>query len=239
MTGLRADSAQRLARLTGVFYLLIFILAIFANMAAIGGITVKGDPAATYANLLENIAWFRLAAAAFIIVLIADVIISWSLYLLLRPAGERLSLLAALFRLVYTAMFAAVALNFVEILGILKAGDLIDPATAQAEIYLAFGAYNAGFAVSLIFFAVHLVLIGALLMRVRYLPGFIGVLLILAGLGYTIDGFGQLLFADYGRFGGLISMIVILPALVGEGALMLWLLIRGLAPAKWPSGQVE
>ncbi|WP_370335685.1 DUF4386 domain-containing protein [Parvularcula marina] len=231
---LTASQAQGLARLTGFFYLLIFGFAIFANMVAIGGLVVDGDPAATTANLMENLGQFRLGAAAFVIVLIADVIISWSLYYLLIPAGRKLSLLSALFRLVYTVMFAAVALEFVHILKIVEAGDALSPVNAQAEIYLALKSYGSGFAVSLVFFGIHIFLLGLLLVRAAYLPALLGILLFLAGAGYIVDGMGTLLFADYGPFAKIISMMVILPALVGEGTLTLWLLIRGLNPKKWP-----
>ena len=236
MTVLTPIEARRVARLAGFFYLVIFVLAIYANMFAIGGLVVKGDPASTMANVIENLGTFRLGAAAFIIVLIADVVISWALYEVLKPAGARLSLLTAMFRLIYTAMFAAVALSFVEILEILEAGPALSQTDAQAGVYMALRSYTAGFAVSLIFFAVHLVLLGVLLIRARYLPTLIGVLIILAGAGYAIDGFGTLLFETYGSLANVITMIVIVPALIGEGGLCLWLLLRGLNVKKWPEG---
>jgi formate hydrogenlyase subunit 3/multisubunit Na+/H+ antiporter MnhD subunit len=48
----------------------------------------------------------------------------------------------------------------------------------------------------------------------------LGALLILAGLGYMIDGFGRVLFADY-------SLNLALYTFVGEVVLIFWLLVRG------------
>lgn len=233
MSSLTPRKARDLARLTGAAYLLIFVLAIFAN-ATMMGIGVKGDPAATMAALLARLPLFRLAAAAFIVVLIADVLISWALFYLLAPVGRRRSLLTALFRLVYTGMFAAVALDFVRILEVVEMDPALDPATAQMQVYLAFRSYGAGFAVSLIFFAAHLGLLGYLIIRSEYLPSVIGGLVMLAGFGYALDGFGTLLFETYGPYGGLMTLVVIVPALVGEGLLCLWLLFRGVDAARWP-----
>ena len=234
MSTLTPDAARRLARLAGFNYLLIFIFAMAANMGVVMGLEVSGDPAATFDNILGQVGALRLAAAAFMVVLVADVIISAALYFVLRPAGARLSLIAALFRLVYTAMFSAVALNFVEILTVIEAGELIPRVEAASRVYLALNEFQMGFAVSLIFFAVHLVLLGVLFMRAPYLPGVLGGLLVLSGLGYAADGFGQLLFASYGPFAVPMMFAVLVPAIIGEGALCLWLLIRGLNPSKWP-----
>ncbi len=234
MSALTAKSARAYARLAGFAYLVIFVLAIFANFAALGDLMVKGDPVATASRVRDALDLFRLGVAAFIVVLVADVLVSWALYLVLKPVQPALSLLAAMFRLVYTAMFAAVTLELLGILDVVQAGEAIATADAAQAIYLHLKAYGSGFAVSLIFFAVHLVLLGWLIARAAYLPTVIGVLLVCAGAGYGLDGFGRILFDGYGSLATVMMVVVVVPALVGEGALCLWLLIRGLNTNTWP-----
>jgi hypothetical protein len=57
----------------------------------------------------------------------------------------------------------------------------------------------------------------------------------LAGLGYLTDGFGTILLGSYGAYADIATMAVAIPSLVGEGALMVWLIVRGIDSARFPS----
>jgi len=63
--------------------------------------------------------------------------------------------------------------------------------------------------------------------RSGFFPRFLGVLYGLAGACYLINSYA-FFFAP-----GLLSPVILLPCLLGEGALALWLLIVGLNEAKW------
>ena len=230
------SAPQTYARFAGFNYFLIFVLAIFANFFVLSTLIVGGDAAATAANIASNESLFRLAIAAFFIVLLCDVFISWALYLILQKVDPNLSLLAALFRLTYTVAQISVLLNLVSVLEFVSASD---PSSALAAIndsawpYYFLGAHNTGFTLTLIFFGAHLLLLGYLLLRSSFLPSLIGVLVMIAGAGYIVDGFNHILALDYFGLPNAGLYVVILPALVGEGSLMLWLLIRGLNREKW------
>lgn len=74
--------------------------------------------------------------------------------------------------------------------------------------------------ISLVFFGAYLLLLGYLAYGSGYVPKFVGVLLVIAGLGYLVDSFGALLVANYSlKVGALTS--------VGEVVLMIWLLVKG------------
>ncbi len=55
----------------------------------------------------------------------------------------------------------------------------------------------------------------------------LGVLLIIAALGYQIDSFASLISSSYANNDTLFVVFVAVPAIVSEFALTLWLLIRG------------
>ncbi len=227
---------QAYAHFAGFNYLLIFVFAIFANFFVLSKLIVAGDADATAVNIIANEGQYRLAIAAFFIVLVCDIFISWALYLILQKVDPHLSLLAALFRLTYTVAQIGVLLNLVNALEFAGASD---PSGALAAIndsawpYYFLGSHNTGFTLTLIFFGAHLLLLGYLVIRSSFLPSLIGALVMIAGTGYIIDGFNEIL--DWGYFGILNAglYVVILPALLGEGTLMLWLLIRGLNREKW------
>ena len=68
--------------------------------------------------------------------------------------------------------------------------------------------------------------LGYLLFTSRYMPRRIGVLVVTAGLGYVADSLGSFFAPDYG---GIARAIPMVPAAVGEVALMVWLLIKGVS----------
>ena len=73
---------------------------------------------------------------------------------------------------------------------------------------------------SFVFFAIHLVLVGYLAYKSGYIPKLVGILLVIAGLGYLIQNLGPYLFPEANL--GLVSI-----TLLGELFFMFWLLIRG------------
>ena len=81
--------------------------------------------------------------------------------------------------------------------------------------------------IGLLFFGVHLVLLGFIAVKANYIPRFIGLLLILASLGYSIDGFSKMYLAGYSVYKIYFEMIVIFTAVVGELSFTIWLLVKG------------
>jgi hypothetical protein len=73
---------------------------------------------------------------------------------------------------------------------------------------------------SLVIFGVHLVLIGWLIFRSWYVPKFIGILLVIDGLGWEIDSLRPYLYPN-----ATLSWLSI--TFFGELLFMVWLLIWG------------
>lgn len=231
---LTAESARATARIAGFAYLAIFVLAILANFFVFLPLGVKGDAAATAANIAAAEPMVRAGVAAFILVLIADIIVGWALYVVLKPAGAHLSLLTLLFRAAYTIAHIGVVLGLLSALSFASepmfAAMLGEGGSALAYHFLA--GHGLGFTVTLIFFGVHLLLLGALIAKAGYMPRWIGWLVMLAGAAYVADGFGTILLNS---LGAIAAMAVVLVALIGEGALMLWLIIRGVNVSRFPA----
>ena len=223
------------ARIAGLAYLAIFILAIGANFGVLEGLRVPGDPAATLTNIQAGETAFRFAIAALFAVLFADLIVAWALHVLFQPLAPRLTGLTMLFRVAYTLSHIPFVVLLVIALraATTEASVLVSPETAAYQLIRAHG---AGFTYTLLFFGVHLILLGVLALKTRGLPVVLAGLIALAGVGYLLDGFGLLLapelFAAVPQLG---VFIVILPALVGEGALTVYLLIRGVDARRWPA----
>jgi Domain of unknown function (DUF4386) len=217
---------QRLARATGLLYLVLAVFGMFSAMV-LESLVVPDDARATAAGILGSRWLFGGSLVTWLVVVVADVAVSVTFYLLLRPVSHTLSLLAAALRLVYSAVLAAVVVNLFDAFRLLTgAPGAAGPGgrQQQAMALAALDSFDAGFLLALVLFGVHLVALGWLLYRSRYLPRVLGALLVAAGVGYIADSLAGLLVADHG---GLVSAALLAPAVVGELGLTAWLLLRG------------
>ncbi|HEV2619340.1 MAG TPA: DUF4386 domain-containing protein, partial [Acidobacteriaceae bacterium] len=150
-------------------------------------------------------------------------IVGWALYHLLAPVNRALSLLASWFQLVYAGV------GLCSIFGLLNVYHLLATPYYQAifgagplhaQIWLQLHSFHYEWSMSLIFFGIHLVVLGYLVFRSGYIPWILGILLFIAGLGYMISGFGPYLVPNANLRFTLITG-------AGELPFMLWLWTRG------------
>ena len=77
----------------------------------------------------------------------------------------------------------------------------------------------------LVFFGVQCVLVGYLVFRSTFLPRVLGVLMVLAGLGWLTFAWAPLARS--------LSPYNLMPGMLGEGALIVWLIAKGVDVPKW------
>jgi hypothetical protein len=225
---------KKTARAAGVLYLIIIIAGISADVVIRPSLMVAGDAAATAANIAASEGLFRAGIAADLLMILADVGLAGVFYVLVRPVNQPLALLAAFFRL---AQAAALGMNLVNLTFVLQlvggAGYLsgLSAETTDALTLLFLEGHAIGYTLALAFFALNSVLMGYLLYKSGYFPRLLGVLLAIAGVGYLADTFARVLVADYAAYAGLIELVLI-PAFIGEPAVALYLLIKGVGKTR-------
>ena len=221
---------KAIARRAGVLYLIIIAAGIFAQMFVRNAIAVPFDATATVANLQDGAQLFRTGIAADVVMILADIALAIAFFALFERVSRSLSLLAAVFRLTQAAILGANLLNLFFALNLANgtsfAGALGGPGRDQLAL-LFLEAHAIGYALALIFFALSLLVLGILVVRSRYLPRLFAYLLAFAAFGYLLDGFARILLPNYDRFADVLGMVVFGPAVVGELAIALWLLVRG------------
>lgn len=207
-------------------YLIIFITGFFANFFVLEGMVVDGDAASTTNNIAGQMSTFRWGALAFLIMVIVDVLLAGPLYTLLADVNRNRARLSSWLRLVNGTIFGVALFNLFGIIRLLEAGGPTGPEGPSGVMqYLA--AFDLTWLIGLVFFGLHLLLLGNLVVRSSRFPKAIGYLLMLAGSGYLADSFAQLLLPSYGDFQMIFEMAVIIPGILGEFSLTLWLLIKG------------
>jgi hypothetical protein len=149
-----------------------------------------------------------------VITLTCDTSVAIIFYFLFRPVSRSISLLAAIFRLLLIAMLAIDSLNF------FGGFNLFDVGHSAA-------AFDKLDAFSLVPFGVHCVLIGYLIFKSKFFPRFLGTLMVIAGLGWLTFVSPSL--------GHHLYPYNLIPGVVGEGALTLWLIVIGLNEKQWNS----
>ena len=82
------ETSLRLARTTGVLYLLTMLTGIFAAGFVTGRLVVNGDAAATATNILTHRSLFQLGFAVYLIEMACQIAMTALFYDLLKPAGQ-------------------------------------------------------------------------------------------------------------------------------------------------------
>ena len=226
MMNVDAVTPRRMARAAGAFYLLTIVTGLFAEVFVRGRLVVRDDAAATAANIVAHEPLYRLGLAADLVMLASYVAVTLLLYVLFRPAGERVSLLAAFFSIVGIAVLAVNCLTHLAPLLLLRSAhgwSGWNAAQVQDLALFALRLHARGYSISGVFFGTYCMLIGYLIYRSRLVPRLVGVLMAIGGLSYVVSSFMLFLWPavsarlpDYTLLGG-----------IGELALTLWLLVMG------------
>lgn len=91
-------------------------------------------------------------------------------------------------------------------------------------------AYNG----AMVFFGFYCLLIGYLTFRSAFLPRIVGVLMAIAGLCWLTNSFANFLSPPLASY---LSPYILVPGLVGEGSLTLYLLVAGVNEQRWKEQQ--
>ncbi len=223
-------SQGKAARVAGIGYLIIIITGLFANFFILESLFVPGDASATTNNIIAKEMLFRTGILSFIVMVIADVIVAWALYIFLKPVNKDLSLLAAWLRLVNSTIFAIALFNLFSILHLVSGADYltaIGTSQLQAQVMSLLNSFNNTWLIGLIFFGIHLYFLSYLIIKSNYIPKILGVLLFIAFVGYLADSFASFLIPNYENYKEIFLLIVLVPGIIGELSFCLWLLIKG------------
>lgn len=231
---MKPDIAPQIyAHAGGALYLAIIVGGLIGEMFVRSALVVPGNAAATAQNILASPMLWRIGIAADLVQHVCDVGLALVFYVLLRPVNRNVALLALLFDLVAMAVFVANKLNL--LLPLFFLGDAqylkaLAPDQLQALAYLVVRVHEYGFGIGLIFFGCECIVLGWLIFCSGYLPRFLGVLMPIAGTCYLVNSFALILAP---ALAGRMFPAILIPSFVGELAVCLWLLFKGVDRAKW------
>lgn len=216
-----------MARQAGMLYLPTVILAPFTLIYIPGALFVRGDAAATVNNIAAHETLFRVGIVTDLFSVILWIFIILALYRLLRGVDQACAVvMAVLGGVMVTIVNFLITLNNLAALVLVRGADFLsafDKPQRDALAMLFLRIHDQGVLAAEIFWGLWLFPLAILVYRSRFLPRLLGVWLVLNGLAYLAMSFTGLLLPQYAEMVGKATF----PALFGELALMLWLLIKG------------
>ncbi len=224
MPAIRASSLSS-TRIAGLIYLAIITLGIFGEVFVRGSLVVSGNASSTATSILASQTLWRSGIATDLLMHVLDAPLIVFFYLLLRPVSKPLALLATALNVVQTCVLAANKLSLVAALLMLQrsvSATAVSPQDLHDLAYVAINLHGYGFGVGLIFFGFACLIRGYLIFNSDFVPRIFGVLLAIAGVCYVINSFALLLSPN---LAAALFPAILLPALVGELALSIWLLL--------------
>jgi hypothetical protein len=226
-------SPQLYARSIGVLYLIVIVAGFFAY-GYVPGKVEAADAAVNANNILAHALLWRTGVVVALLMVVCAVPQLLCEYLLLRPVQRNVALLGVLFNLLALTIESLSSLCHVAALAIAGGQDSLSrlaPRELQAWASLATALHDSGLNISFLFFGCVCVLWGYLIFRSRFLPRFLGVLMILAGLCYATNSL--LAFLDLRLVPASAVPLLLAPAGLAELILCLWLLIMGVDVPRW------
>ena len=219
------------ARIAGALWLIVIVASI-ASVVGTRPLDWRADPAALVADAINTASTIRLGFAVRFLGKICYVGVTILLYEILKPVNRSVALFGAFCGL--AGLLSGInSFNDFTALSLLEesrraAEPLASQLQASARTIIA--THSLGSGGEDVFFGFQIGALGFLIMRSRLIPRTIGVLLLAGAAGFLITSLTNFLSPDLGaRLGPLVLPL----ALLGEGSLTLWLLVKGVNVEQW------
>jgi hypothetical protein len=223
-------STRNPGRVAGSLYLLLAVLAPLRLVYIPSALFVRGNATATAGNIAAHEGLFRLGIVSDLLCGVVLILLVLALYRLLAGVDRNLAVLMVVLGGVLPATIDFLnVLNDAAALELVRGADFLsvfDKPQRDALAMLFLRMQHQEVVAAEILWGLWLFPLAILVYRSRFLPRFLGVWLVVNGFAYLAISFTGLLLPRYedGISG------VVFPALLGEIALTLWLVIKGAKP---------
>lgn len=215
-------------RLAGFLYIIVIIVGFFAEAYVPLTLIIVDDMATTITNITTSESLFRLGIVGSLLMNIASILLALALYKLLEPAEKNMAVLMVVLLFFGAGIAMLNEVNHFAMI-FLSSADTSSVFTAEQSQHFVqlfhdmreFGAYIAA-----IFWGLWLFPLGYLIIKSNFLPKFIGIMLIIAGIGYVVDS--AILF-----LAPQLSVTITSFTFIGEVMLPVWLLFKGVDEEQW------
>ena len=208
---------------TGIALLAMAILAGFAFGYVFNEIYTSESAILTQDKLNENMSLFKFGIAAWLVIIMLDILVSLGLYQIYRSSNNRVAVISSSLRVLYT-FFLCVAVYFLAqpILVSMDASQILTPFESFLSIW------NVG----LIIFGAHLVLLSVNCIKSDFTPKTIAALILIGGFSYIIVHGLKVSLSAGSSISNTAETLLIIPMALAELILAIWLIYRSLKRVK-------
>jgi len=221
-----ASSIRRTARLAGLVYFVTSCIMVFAFIVQPRAFMVNGDAAATAQRIVEGEAMYRFMVLTSLIAQVLFIFVALLLYQLFRNVDRWHARAMAVLVLVAIAADLVVIANRMAPIDLLIGNDFLSVFSRPQREALSLGFLYLGGNLSLVltmFWGLWLIPFGILVIKSGWFPKVLGILLMIAGIGYILTSFTFFVFpAQLNTFRQMMT-----PLYFGEVPIILWMLIMG------------
>ncbi|MBI1342144.1 MAG: DUF4386 family protein [Terrimonas sp.] len=228
------DKNVKIARIAGLLYLLIIGFGLIAQIFVRDSLVDYANATITATHIHTSENWYRFGFVSELMMLICDIGVTTILYILFKDFNKNLSLLFTLFRLASIIILSVISLSHYAALSFLGGEEYLcvfNSSQLNALALLSIKLHGSGYNISLLFFGVHLTILGYMMYKSGLFPGILGVLILIGGICYIIN---SLTWFQFPAFVKRIYPAILIPCSIGELVFSVWLIIKGvrMAPLK-------
>jgi Domain of unknown function (DUF4386) len=234
--------SQNPGRVAGLWYLLLVLIGPLRLIYIPSALFVHGNATATANNIAAHERLFRFGMVADLLGAMVLMLLVFAFYRLFKQVDAHLAAMVVILGGIMPATIYLV--NIVSDAGVLmiaRGADFLsvfDKPQRDALVMLLLRLHDHQNTAAEILWGAWLFPLAILVYRSRFLPRFLGIWLVINGFAYVTMSLMGLLLPQYQDKVFIFSQ----PALFGEMALMLWLVIKGAKPpnldARFPSSTV-
>lgn len=223
------NATTNLGRRAGLLWLLTTVTGGFGLLFIRSRVLVPGDAAATAGNILALEPLYRAAIVSSLVSQVLQFFLGLTLFELFKEANRRLATVVLASVLMSVGIAVVNMLNHFGALLVLSRPEFLKvfaPAQLEAAALVFLRLANgAGQGLLEIFWAPYYIAFGLLVIRSRFLPKALGVLLTLMGAGFAVNILQKFLIPQLSPV--MFTQLAMTLGALGGVPTMLWLLVKG------------
>lgn len=223
-------STKSHAIIAGSSLLIMTVVAIFSYGFVLNSLLSKTSALETIENIRISPSLFFYGIIGWIVIIITDIAVSLSLFGYFKSSDSKLSATAGLIRLVYTAILS-VAVYYLYQSGsaIINTDITISILSSSEALKMTAGIskFQSIWSFGLIVFGFHLMILALASFKNVNFPKLISILLLIAGLSYTLIHFMHTFLPMLNSYTSLAEVVLSIPMTLAELSLAIWLLVKG------------